>query len=94
MSDGLTDKKRRCICNFLVNSHKGTIYLSSVDTSNMSKTADKVFEMLDVIVKRIEEENVVQVVTDNAANYKAVEQLLMEKKRVCFGHHVLSIVLT
>jgi hypothetical protein len=43
----------------------------------MSKTADKVFEMLDAIVERIEEENVVQVVTDNAANYKTVEQLLM-----------------
>jgi len=74
-------KKRRCICNFLVNSPKGTVYLSSVDTSNMSKTVDKVFEMLDAIVERIEEENVVQVVTDNAANYKAVEQLLMEKKK-------------
>ena len=47
----------------------------------MSKTVDKVFEMLDAIVERIEEENVVQVVTDNAANYKAVEQLLMEKKK-------------
>jgi len=86
--------KKSCICNFLVNSPKGTVYLSSVDTSNMSKTTDKVFEMLDVIVERIEEENVVQVVTDNATNYKAVGQSLMEKKRVCFGHHVLSIVLT
>jgi hypothetical protein len=37
----------------------------------MSKTADKVFEMLDVIVERIRKENVVQVVIDNAANYKA-----------------------
>jgi len=37
----------------------------------MSKTADKVFEMLDVIVERIGEENIVQVVIDNAANYKA-----------------------
>jgi hypothetical protein len=36
----------------------------------MSMTADKVFEMLDVIVERIGEENVVQIVTDNAANYK------------------------
>jgi hypothetical protein len=26
--------------------------------------------MLDAIVERIEEENVVQIVTDNAANYK------------------------
>jgi hypothetical protein len=37
----------------------------------MSKTTDKVFEMLDVIVERIMEENIVKVVTDNAANYKA-----------------------
>ena len=41
---------------------KGHVFLSSVDTSNMSKTIDNVFEMLDVIVERIEEENVVQVV--------------------------------
>jgi hypothetical protein len=55
-----------------------------VDTSNISKTVDKVFEMLDAIVERIEEENVVQVVTDNAANYKAEEQLLMEKRKSLF----------
>ena len=94
MSDRWIYKKRRCICNFLVNSPKGIIFLSSVYTSNMSKTANKVFEMLDAIVERIVKENVVQIVTDNAANYKATGQLLMEKKRVCFGHHVLPIVLT
>jgi len=58
--------------------------LSSVDTSNISNTVDKVFEMLDAIVERIEEENVVQVVTDNAANYKAEGQLLMEKRKSLF----------
>jgi len=85
----------RCICNFLVSSPKGTVFLSSMDTSNMFKTTNKVFEMLDVIVERIEEENVVQVVIDNTANYKAARQLLMgKKKRVCFGHHVLPIILT
>jgi len=73
---------------------KGQFFLSSVDTSNMSKTADKIFEMLYAIVERIREENVVQVVIDNAANYKAAGQLLIKKKRVCFGHHVLPIVLT
>ena len=84
MSDGWTNKKRRCFCNFLVNSPKRTVFLSSVDTSNMSKTANKVFEMLDAIVERIGEENVVQVVTDNAANYKAAGQLLMEKRKSLF----------
>jgi len=50
----------------------------------MSKTANKVFEMLDVIMERIGEENIVQVVTDNAANYKAAGQLLMEKRKSLF----------
>jgi len=63
---------------------KRQFFLSSVDTSNMSKTADKVFEMLDSIVKRIGEENVVQVVIDNVAKYKAVGQLLMEKRKSLF----------
>jgi F420-0:gamma-glutamyl ligase-like protein len=50
----------------------------------MSKTADKVFEMLNAIVERIGEANVVQVVTDNAANYKVAGQLFMEKRKSLF----------
>jgi hypothetical protein len=85
MSDRWTNKKRCSICNFLVNSPKGIKKIVSlVDTSNISKTADKVFEMLDTIVERILEENMVQVVTDNAANYKAVGQLLMGKRKRLF----------
>lgn len=81
MSDGWTDKKRRSICNFLVNSPKGTVFLTSIDTSDFSKTADKVCEMLDAIVEKVRQENVVQVVTDNAANYKAAGEMLMEKRK-------------
>jgi len=55
-----------------------------MNTSNMSKIIDKVFEMLDVIVKRIEEEIFVQIITDNAVNYKATRQLLMEKRKMMF----------
>jgi hypothetical protein len=50
----------------------------------MSKIVDKVFEMLNAIVKRIEEEIFVQIITDNAANYKATRQLLMEKRKRMF----------
>ena len=53
--------------------------MSLVDTSNISKIADKVFKMLDAIMERIGEENFVQVMTNNAANYKAAGQLLMAK---------------
>ena len=52
MSDRWTDRKRRSICNFLVNSPKGTVFLYSLDTSDISKTADKVFEMIDRAVEK------------------------------------------
>ncbi|PKI54087.1 hypothetical protein CRG98_025530 [Punica granatum] len=84
MSDGWTDKKKRSICNFLVNSPKGTIFLTSNDTSDISKTAVKVFEMIDDIVEQVGEENVVQIVTDNAVNYNAACEMLMEKRNKLF----------
>jgi hypothetical protein len=68
-----------------------------MDTSNMFKTANKIFEMLDVIVERIEEENFVQVVIDNTANYKAAGQLSMEKKKSLFwtpcAAHYIDLIL-
>lgn len=76
MFDGWTDKKRRSIVNFLVNSPIATVFL----VSDVSKTTDKVLEMLDAIVEEVEEKNVVQVITDYAANYKAARQILLEKR--------------
>lgn len=80
MTDGWTDQKRRTIINFLVNSPMGTFFLKSIDASSISKTADKVFKMMDDIVEEVGEENVVQIVTDNAANYKLAGQMLMDKR--------------
>ena len=40
--------------------------------------------MLDVVVEKVRPENVVQIVTDNAANYKAVGEKLMEKRPTLF----------
>ncbi|KAI5437809.1 hypothetical protein KIW84_023793 [Lathyrus oleraceus] len=81
MTDGWFDQKRRTIINFLVNSPMGTFFfLKSIDASSISKTADKVFKMMDDIVEEVGEENVVQIVTDNAANYKLAGQMLMDKR--------------
>lgn len=83
MTDGWTDKRRRTILNFLVNSPKGTIFLKSIDASAISKTDDKVFKMMDDIVKEVGE-NVVQIVMDNTANYKAAGEMLMEKRKMLY----------
>ncbi|PSS34880.1 RuvB-like [Actinidia chinensis var. chinensis] len=97
MSDGWSDKKRRSICNFLVNSPMGTIFLSSIDTSDIFKTGQKVFEMLDEVMEKVGEENIVQVVTDNASNYKLAREMLMEKRKRLFwtpcASHCIDLML-
>ncbi|CAN0919500.1 hypothetical protein LINGRAHAP2_LOCUS31490 [Linum grandiflorum] len=65
-------------------SGEGTVFLESEDTSEFSKNAQKVFEMLDNIVEMVGEENVIQIVTDNASAYKAAGDLLMEKRKHLF----------
>ena len=37
--------------------------------------------MLDVIVEKVGKKNVVQVVIDNAVNYKTAGEMLMEKRK-------------
>ncbi|CAN1319758.1 hypothetical protein LINPERPRIM_LOCUS31384 [Linum perenne] len=97
MSDGWTDTRRRSICNFLVNSPKGTVFVESIDTSSFSKNAEKVFEMLDNVVEKVGEENVIQIVTDNGVAYKAAGTKLMEKRKHLFwtpcAAHCLDLML-
>ncbi|XP_068498554.1 uncharacterized protein [Phaseolus vulgaris] len=52
--------------------------------NNMFKKVEKVFEMMDNIVEEVGEDNVIQVVTDNAANYKDAGQMLMTKRKKLF----------
>ena len=69
MFEAWTDRKQRCIINFFINSQARTMILKSVDGSDFVKTGEKLFELLDAIVEEVEEENIVQVVTDNGSNY-------------------------
>jgi len=55
-----------------------------------TQTTDKVFKILNDIVG---EENIIQVVTDNAANFKTIGDLLMKKQNNCIGLHVLYTIL-
>ena len=72
MSDGWKDEvAKKDIINFLVNSPKGSVFLRSIDASKFMKTVETLFKCLDDVVEEIGEQNVIQVVTDNASNYVA-----------------------
>ena len=84
MCDGWSSINRKPIINFMVYCDRSMIYLSSVDTTNIPKTADYIFSLMDKIVEEVGEENIVQVFTDNEAGFKAAGMLLMEKHKHLF----------
>ncbi|XP_057791246.1 uncharacterized protein LOC131008377 [Salvia miltiorrhiza] len=97
LSDGWSDMRNRSLINFLVNNQYGTVYLKTVDESDVVKNAQKLFELLDEVVEEIEEGHVVQVITDNAVAYKAVGRLLMEKRTslywTSYAAHCIDLII-
>ncbi|CAH9122599.1 unnamed protein product [Cuscuta epithymum] len=79
MSDGWSDKRSRHLVNFLVNSPEGTFFLESIDASHESQDASLLASLLEKQIQKIGKENVIQVVTDNGANYKAAGKLLEQR---------------
>ena len=79
MSDGWTDTKGRTLINFLVHCPRGIMFIKSVDASAHVKDAALLCELLDAFIREIGLEHVVQIITDNAANYVAVGRMLMER---------------
>ncbi|KAL6497142.1 hypothetical protein OROGR_029071 [Orobanche gracilis] len=76
MSDGFSDRKGRHLINFLVNSPKGTFFLGTVDASSRVQDARMLTTLLDEQIDLIGREHVIQVITDNGSNFKAVGGLL------------------
>lgn len=64
-----------------MNSPKGTVFLKSIDASYITKTAERIYKMIDDVVEEVGEDNVVQVVMDNATNYKAACEMLMKTRK-------------
>ena len=84
MCDGRSSRTRKSIINFMVYCDRSMIYHSSVDTTNIPKTSDYIFSLMDKVVEEVGKENVVQVVTNNEASFKAAGMLLMEKRKHLF----------
>ncbi|XP_020531950.1 uncharacterized protein LOC18448660 isoform X2 [Amborella trichopoda] len=97
MSDGWEDGKGKTLINFLVYCPRGIYFVRSVDASDIVKDPKSLFKLLDEIVKEVGEENVVQVVTENSANYVAAGRLLEANRKNIFWTpcvaHSLDLVL-
>ncbi|XP_015934899.1 uncharacterized protein LOC107460985 [Arachis duranensis] len=79
MADGWTDQRQRMLINFLVYCSKGLCFMKSVDASSMVKNASSLCDLFSEVIEWIGPDNVVHVVTDNAANYVADGRLISKK---------------
>ena len=84
MCDGWSSRTRKPVINFMVYCDRSMIYLFSVDTTNIPKTTDYIFSLMDKIVEKVREENIVHVIIDNEASFKAAGMLLMKKHKHLF----------
>lgn len=71
--------KRRTILNFLVNNPIGTVFFKSIDASYISKTTEKIFEMINISGEEVGEENVVQNDNRFATSYLTLVCLMDHK---------------
>ena len=79
MGDGGKEIRQRSLINFLVYSPKEISFIKSVDASDIISDAQTLCNLVAEIVEIVSWKNVIHLVTDNAANYKAAGRLLNEK---------------
>ena len=84
MAEVLGNRNRKHIVNFMIYCDRSMIYHTSVDTTNISKTDDYIFSLIDKVVDKVAEENIVQVVTNSDASFKAADHMLMKKRKHLF----------
>ncbi|XP_059073592.1 uncharacterized protein LOC131855961 [Cryptomeria japonica] len=68
VSDGWTDIARRPLINILVCSPKGIMFMKSHDTSGHVKDTTYIAGLFREAIEQVGRNNVVQIITDNAAN--------------------------
>ena len=79
MGDGGKEIRQRSLINFLVYSPKEISFIKFVNTSDIISDIQTLCNLFTKIIEIISWKNVVYLVTNNAANYKAAGRLLNEK---------------
>ena len=80
MTDAWSDRKHRSIMNIVVHCPAGTAFLLSQDASAEKHDGTYIYNFVDKAIEDAGEENVVQIVTDNASNNMAAASMLKLKR--------------
>lgn len=83
--DRWADKSGCVVVNFFVYCPKGTLFLKSIDASEITKSVDALLYLFEAVVQEVGPKNIINFVTDTSPNHKAAGKLLMEKYRTFFS---------
>ncbi|KAL0209488.1 hypothetical protein RCL1_008326 [Eukaryota sp. TZLM3-RCL] len=78
VSDGWKNTYKVPLLNVLIATEHGSCFVDNVDTSGKSKTTDYVAEVIIDHINKVGEENVIEVITDNASECKAAGTIVEE----------------
>ncbi|XP_009418974.2 uncharacterized protein LOC103999056 [Musa acuminata AAA Group] len=89
--DRLMDTAGRSIINFFVYCPKGTMFLKSVDVSQIETSLEGLVHLYESIIQDVGPGNIVHFLSDSAPWYKAAGKVLMDKYKtffwsVCVNH--------
>ncbi|XP_050938906.1 uncharacterized protein LOC103496546 isoform X5 [Cucumis melo] len=95
--DRWVDRTGSVVINFFVYCSKGTMFLKSVDSSEISESAEGLLNLFDTIVQEVGPKNIVNFVTDSSSLFKAAGILLVEKYKTFFSSvcaaHCVELIL-
>ncbi|CAH1453656.1 unnamed protein product [Lactuca virosa] len=76
VSDGWSDPTRKPLINFMATSGNGPLFLKAVNCFGEVKDRFFIAELMKEVINEIGHENIVQIITDNAANCKAAGEII------------------
>ncbi|KAJ4971497.1 hypothetical protein NE237_004596 [Protea cynaroides] len=79
MADRWLDRTGHTVINFFIYCPKGTMFLKSIDASDITNSSEALLGLFDNIVQDVGPKNIVQFVTDTTPNFKAAGKMLMDK---------------
>ncbi|RRT31597.1 hypothetical protein B296_00059020 [Ensete ventricosum] len=84
MCDSWTGPTRMSIINFLIYCNRRVVFHKSVNASDKIQDANYIDNLMDSIVEEIKPQYILQIVTDNGANFKRAGLQLMKKRQTLF----------
>ncbi|XP_052148295.1 uncharacterized protein LOC127767110 [Oryza glaberrima] len=78
LADEWTTDRGRTLINFSVYCPEGTMFLKSVDATDIVVSSDSLYELLKNVVEEVGEKNVVQVITNNSEIHAVAGKRLCE----------------